>query len=373
MRPVFRPATFDDLKTLVELENECFTMDRLSLSSFRHFLRTETSDLFVVISQKILVGYYLLLFRQGTALARLYSIAISPQMRGQGLGRSLMNHAIEQTRLRNKSYLRLEVRPDNNTAIALYQSLGFKKFSTKPHFYEDDSDALVLEKHLIPRELGLQYDVPYYPQSLEFSCGPACLLMAMAAFSKKVRPSLKDELQIWRESTTIFMTSGHGGCGPLGLALAAKHRGFPCEVWITEEGPHFTDGVRTQKKKDVISLVYQDFREQIKSANIPLKIRPLKIGDLERQASKGGVSLVLISAYRIASSKAPHWVTIAGFDRHCYYIHDPDLGNPPRNTFEASLSKPDFAFIPVKKADFIKMSRYGKRALQMVVTVFPKK
>ena len=30
------------------------------------------------------------------------------------------------------------------------------------------------------------------------------------------------ELRVWREATTIFMTSGHGGCGPDGLALAAE-------------------------------------------------------------------------------------------------------------------------------------------------------
>ncbi|MCL1487420.1 MAG: peptidase C39 family protein [Marinobacter sp.] len=67
---------------------------------------------------------------------------------------------------------------------------------------------------------------PYYPQTTEFTCGPAALIMAMAALNQQQSLTTLEELKIWREATTIFMLSGHGGCGPHGLALAAWHRGF---------------------------------------------------------------------------------------------------------------------------------------------------
>src|SRR3546814_2094248 len=41
------------------------------------------------------------------------------------------------------------------------------------------------------------------------------------------------EIRIWREATTIFMTSGHGGCDPYGLAVAANRRGFHAKVYVS--------------------------------------------------------------------------------------------------------------------------------------------
>ena len=45
-------------------------------------------------------------------------------------------------------------------------------------------------------------------------------MMAMAALKPEQEMSRRVELQIWREATTVFMTTGHGGCSAHGLALA---------------------------------------------------------------------------------------------------------------------------------------------------------
>jgi hypothetical protein len=52
-------------------------------------------------------------------------------------------------------------------------------------------------------------------------------MMAMKALDPAMELNRTLELRLWREATTIFMTSGHGGCGPYGLALSAYRRGFP--------------------------------------------------------------------------------------------------------------------------------------------------
>ena len=49
-------------------------------------------------------------------------------------------------------------------------------------------------------------------------------MMAMTALDPSRTMDANDEIRIWREATTVFMTSGHGGCGPYGLALAAHRR-----------------------------------------------------------------------------------------------------------------------------------------------------
>jgi hypothetical protein len=135
--------------------------------------------------------------------------------RGRGIAETLMRAGEEAVRQRGCAYLRLEVRRDNDPAIALYRKLGYRLFGTIPHYYEDDQEALRFEKR-IRFYSGSRSDlfVPYYSQTTPFTCGAACLLMAMRASIRT--PSTSAGLRLWREATTIFMTSGHGGCGPHG-------------------------------------------------------------------------------------------------------------------------------------------------------------
>ena len=107
--------------------------------------------------------------------------------------------------------------------------------------------------------------MPHYRQTLEFTCGPAVLMMAMKALNRRLRLDRRLELSLWRELTTIFMTSGHGGCSPHGMALAAWRRGFAVELFVNDEGPPFLDTVRTPDKKEVMRLVHQEFLDEIRA------------------------------------------------------------------------------------------------------------
>jgi len=80
----------------------------------------------------------------------------------------------------------------------------------------------------------------------------------------------EEEINLWREATTIFMTSGHGGCHPIGLALAAKRRQFSVEVWINQTGTLFIDGVRNEEKKQIVDLVDNCFKRQAAEQEIKI-------------------------------------------------------------------------------------------------------
>jgi ribosomal protein S18 acetylase RimI-like enzyme len=96
-----------------------------------------------------LVGYSVVLFRRGTSLARLYSIAIAAQARGSGLGKQLLDR-IEACALQHDcACLRLEVRVDNPVAIALYERNGYQRFALIHDYYHDHADALRLEKRIL--------------------------------------------------------------------------------------------------------------------------------------------------------------------------------------------------------------------------------
>ena len=79
-----RSAQTEDLNALLALEEKSFTGDRLSRRSFRHAITSSGSALLVAINESGLLGYALLHLRQGTHLARLYSLAVAPEARGLG-------------------------------------------------------------------------------------------------------------------------------------------------------------------------------------------------------------------------------------------------------------------------------------------------
>jgi ribosomal protein S18 acetylase RimI-like enzyme len=352
--PLFREVHANDLEALLELEALCFESDRLSRRSFQRWIKGESSIFQVIEVNGQLRGYGLVLLHKGTRLARLYSIALHPDTRGRGFASNLMlaleAAAVDEDRL----FMRLEVAKQNRAAIQLYQRLGYRVFGELPDYYEDHSDALRMQKRIrYPDRVDEATVVPWYGQSTSFTCGPACLMMLMAAIdpSKQLNQSL--ELDLWREATTVFMTSGQGGCHPLGLALAAQRRGFQVSVQMSQTSPLFLEGVRSAHKKEVLTLVHAQFLERSRAAEIPIACEPLTVTRIEERLAAGDSVMVMISSYRLNGDKAPHWVVVTADDELCFYLHDPD-------TDKLTLSELDCQYIPVAKEDFAKMTSYGR-------------
>jgi len=360
---MIRAATVQDIDALVDLENRCFTTDRLSRRSFRHLLTKGHAATLVDEGEGRVAGYVMVLFHAGTSLARLYSIAVDPQRRGGGVGRRLVAAAEAAALEQECVYMRLEVRRDNEPSLALFRSLGYRQFGRYTDYYEDHMEALRFEKSLAPHLRPDLVCVPYYPQTLDFTCGPAALMMAMKTLSPEMELDRQLETRIWRESTTIFMTSGHGGCGPFGLALSAYHRGFDVEVFVNDDSPLFVDSVRSEEKKEVIRLVQQDFLAEIARTGIALHYRQLALEEMKAKFEAGGVPVVLISSYRIYKEKFPHWVVVNGFDERFIYVHDPYID------YDKGKSDTDCINMPILQRDFERMARYGKSGLRAALII----
>jgi ribosomal protein S18 acetylase RimI-like enzyme len=364
---MIRTGVLADVSALVDLENRCFEIDRLSARSFRHFLGKGLSPVLVDEHNGVLRGYALVLLLANTSLARLYSIAVDPKSRGLGVGRALLMAAEAYALQHHATRMRLEVHQDNVAAQSLYQAEGYRTFAIAPDYYEDHANAVRMEKHLaahLARDLDR---VPYYAQSLEFTCGAACLIMAMRTLDENFAADRLLELQLWREATTIFMTSGHGGCGPLGLALAAHNRGFRVEVSASNETEMFTDSVRSEVKKEVIRLVEQGFQTEAAKAGIKVGEAPLSARDLCDLLDQGAMPIVLISAYRLSGDKAPHWVIVTAYDDLFVYVNDPFVD------VEERRSETDCIGIPIMPQEFERMMRFGRRKHFAAVVVYPRK
>ncbi len=365
MTILIRHAALADLDELVELEKSSFEIDRLSRRSFRHWLTTEHRALLVAEVDKAVAGYILIIYHPGTRLARIYSLAVSAPHRGAGIAKALLLAGEQAANDDGRLYLRLEVSVDNIPAIKLYETLGFQKFGIYRDYYQDHKDALRYQKRIRRYRDTLQYrSVHWLRQTTPFTCGPAALMMAMHGLDKVYQPSWEEEINLWREATTIFMTSGHGGCHPVGLALAAKRRQFSVEVWINQTGTLFIDGVRSEEKKQVVELVDNCFKREAAEQKIKIHYANITQGELISAFKAGAIPLILISTYLMDRKKVPHWVVMSGFDDDCLYMHDSDPD-------EGRQSELDCQFIPVAREDFDRMSCFGKNRLRTAVIIRP--
>lgn len=144
-----RRAELSDLDELVALERDTFAGDRLSRAQYRRHLDSDSAQVWVASAHpRPFLGSAVLFFRKRSAVARLYSIASSPEARGRGVGSALIAAAEGAAGQRRCRALRLEVRVDNAEAIRLYERLGFQRIGRYAHYYDDGADAWRYEKAL---------------------------------------------------------------------------------------------------------------------------------------------------------------------------------------------------------------------------------
>lgn len=158
-----RIATLADLDELVRLES-VFPTDHMSRGSFRRLLRRGRADILVYDEGQGVWGNAVLLYRRGSAGARLYSLVVHPGHRGRGIAYALLSAAEQAALARGCTRLTLEVRCDNEKALALYRSRGYLPVRRMEDYYEDRAPALRMSKQFVappgtaaplPRKAGL--------------------------------------------------------------------------------------------------------------------------------------------------------------------------------------------------------------------------
>ena len=363
--------TLEDLAALGALESAAFRGDRIALANWRRLLRSPSARVLVArdaqgAERRALLGACVVLLRRGTSVARVYSIAVAPSARRGGLAARLLGEAQAQARRAGCAMLRLESRADNTGAHGLFRRFGFVACGSKEGYYEDGADALCFQKDLFDDNgqgaHPLLRSARHYGQTLDFTCGPCALLIAMSALDPATVMDQAAEIRLWREATTVFMAAGHGGCGPFGLACAALHRGFQVSVYAASGSSLFMDSVREPHKKRVIQRVEDDFQAELVAHGVPIFALPVSAEGVIEQLRLGHVPIVLISLWRLHREKAPHWVAIVGFDGAVFRVLDP-MARSGESDGGMSLSL----------AEFRKIARYGRRRRTAAVIVALKK
>lgn len=87
--------------------------------------------------------------------SHLLNIAVRPDVRKRGVGRSLLKECLRRSVLAGGRRIILEVRPSNDQAIRMYLQEGFRFVGIRKGYYTDTGeDAVVLSREIGEEDAG---------------------------------------------------------------------------------------------------------------------------------------------------------------------------------------------------------------------------
>ena len=141
---IIESMTSAHVSQIAELEKLCFS-DPWSEKSIETELTCRLSLWLVALEEDKVVGYV----GSQTVIDEtdMMNIAVHPDYRRQGIAEKLIDALISALKEKGSRGLMLEVRASNESAIALYQKLGFIQVGRRPNYYRNPKeDALILRK-----------------------------------------------------------------------------------------------------------------------------------------------------------------------------------------------------------------------------------
>lgn len=137
----------EHLTEALEIEAEAFNIgDQFGKQTFKRALHRKKSWFVLLTDSQKVAGSCILLKRKNSKKLRLYSIALSKQYQGLGLGALMMDWLLSYAKNHQFIEVTLEVNCSNEAAIRLYKKFGFKQVAILPAYYSDKSDAIKMSR-----------------------------------------------------------------------------------------------------------------------------------------------------------------------------------------------------------------------------------
>jgi len=135
-----------DLKEIFALEQLCFDAEAFNRRQLRYLLSQARGYFLVTKQEGKISSFMILLKKKKSSGLRLYSIAVNPKFRGQGLAQIMLKEAVARAAADGYKYVTLEVSEINKPAVNLYLQQGFEVFGERKAYYKNGSSALLMRK-----------------------------------------------------------------------------------------------------------------------------------------------------------------------------------------------------------------------------------
>jgi ribosomal-protein-alanine N-acetyltransferase len=142
----------DDLAGIIELE-------RVGFDAAEQWSETAWADELAAHDRYVLARFDVddsiigvAAFSRVAEMSDLNRVIVHPEFRGRGIGASLLRAGLDWASAVGARRMLLEVRPDNEPAVALYRRLGFEPITTRRDYYGPGHHALVMLRALRDRD-----------------------------------------------------------------------------------------------------------------------------------------------------------------------------------------------------------------------------
>jgi ribosomal-protein-alanine N-acetyltransferase len=112
----------------------------------QHFIAERESSAIVTRRERRIAAFALMHFGDDTAHLNL--LAVAPRYRRQGLGRQLVEWLCASAVEAGVLHVDLELRANNQDALAFYASLGFRRLGVEQGYYQGKEAALRMSRSL---------------------------------------------------------------------------------------------------------------------------------------------------------------------------------------------------------------------------------
>ena len=199
----------------------------------------------------------------------------------------------------------------------------------------------------------MRLNIPFYPQSTEFTCDPACLMMTLKYFYPEMKLSNELELDIWREAYGI----GIPGCMPQGLAYSALLRNLNATLICKKENlVEISEKLATGENKEITLFTSKALLEKANDIGLNLVDKSPNIEDIEDALSKNQIPIVMVHMNLLYKIDSPHWVIVSGVDKENLWVNDPYN----KNGKDFAIKRKEFLQM---MDDLVKYSEIDKRML----------
>ena len=189
--------------------------------------------------------------------------------------------------------------------------------------------------------MGLK--IPYYAQSAEFTCGPACVLMIFKFFNPHLKLNRTLEFDVWRQCNMI----GVRGADPFGMSVPLLDAGY--EVHLATQCRRMIDPDLWRSRLREHTFTPEDERlsvfgiaENRKRAlgrGLTVEYTRLTVERVAKSCSEGFIPIALVHMGVVHQLDIPHWVVVADVGEDHVAFNDP---YPPKGGKGIRVSQAEF-------------------------------